>query len=79
MGVKAFSQLNLIFKTTRVPLRLSASYKYFNIFINLCSLFMIGDNNIPLIYWDAGGINIYEKKKLMVKFHRMQQPCKYHK
>lgn len=62
LGVKAFSQLNLIFKTTRVPLRLSASHKYFNIFMNLCSQFLIGDNNIPLIYWNAWEINIYEKK-----------------
>lgn len=62
LGVKAFSQLNLIFKTTRVPLRLSASHKYFNIFMKICPLFLIGDNNIPLIYWDAGAINIYEKK-----------------
>lgn len=62
LGVKAFNQLNLIFKPIRVPLRLSESRKYFNIFMNLCSLFLIEDNNIPLVYWDAGGINIYEKK-----------------
>lgn len=45
-----------------MPLRLSASHKYFNIFMNLCSLFLIGDNNFHLIYWNVEGINIYEKK-----------------
>lgn len=44
-----------------MPLRLSASYKYFNIFMSLCSPSLIGHNNTLLIYWDAGGINIYER------------------
>lgn len=45
-----------------MPLRLSAFYKYFNIFMSLCSPPLIGDNNTLLIYWDAGGINMYERR-----------------